>query len=227
MEFNTGNVLNAVALFPLEYQASIWFSRYHLMSFGIVDKDNLSDSDKEILTGMLDDLYDRLRNMPVFAVFMRVDKPMRLELLYVLFGLFEIPLDVFSKMLVCAWVQIEFPHQTDIDRLVSMFNRADPNQLMDDAEMLAYGALPPVIQVYRGVQTADAIVNGLSWTTDLTVAKWFANRWVGSGGVPGDLYSANIARDDVYCYLLHRSEYEIILNPEKLRDVCKCQTSGA
>jgi len=67
-------------------------------------------------------------------------------------------------------------------------------------------SLPDPVQVYRGALPKFA--RGLSWTTNLDVAVWFAERY----GL-GKVFTTALPRAKVIAYLDHRSEYEIILNP--------------
>jgi hypothetical protein len=50
--------------------------------------------------------------------------------------------------------------------------------------------------LYRGVQ-GKSDPHGVSWTTSLEVARWFATRMGGNGTV----YTATVKREDVYAYI--------------------------
>ena len=47
---------------------------------------------------------------------------------------------------------------------------------MDKDEYEAHQMLPDIIDIYRGVGNKSN-PNGISWTTNFEMAKWFANRW--------------------------------------------------
>ena len=53
---------------------------------------------------------------------------------------------------------------------------------MDKDEYEAYQMLPDIIDIYRGVGNKSN-PNGISWTTNFEMAKWFANRWNKNGYV--------------------------------------------
>lgn len=73
--------------------------------------------------------------------------------------------------------------------------------LMGDRE--AFDAMPDPITIYRG----DIEDGGWSWTTDLKIAKWFAQRL----GATDDLVYATVAKEHVFAYLPYRNESEILV----------------
>lgn len=87
--------------------------------------------------------------------------------------------------------------------------------------------LPPAdpLTVYRGVAGKDEEerrVLGYAWTLDLQLATWFAKYRKASYGLPDPaVYQARIAHEHVLAYLgkRYRNEGEILLLPERLRDV--------
>jgi hypothetical protein len=60
--------------------------------------------------------------------------------------------------------------------LLKWFRRASPVGLMNAAERNVFTDLPDVVTAYRGAYEADPMwtVGGMSWTTDLKVAAFFA-----------------------------------------------------
>lgn len=68
------------------------------------------------------------------------------------------------------------------------------------------------ITLYRGVHSPDNII-GLSWTTSLKVAGYFATRLGGSGAV----YKIEVPKDDILDYYMGRDEYEVLLSRYTVR----------
>lgn len=97
---------------------------------------------------------------------------------------------------------------------IQYFRNAHKKWLMDDEEYEAYRHLPEKITVYRGVGTRGK-VKGLSWTTNIEKAKWFANRW----GDNGKVYRGVISKDAVLAYFLRRDEAETVIDYSYLTDV--------
>ena len=81
---------------------------------------------------------------------------------------------------------------------------------MDKKEYEAYQMLPDIIDIYRGVGNKSN-PNGISWTTNFEMAKWFANRWDNNGYI----IKAKIPKENVLAYYLRRGEYEIIAEVPK------------
>ncbi len=82
----------------------------------------------------------------------------------------------FSNILSFGWKETEcaFVHN-DINELVSLFQEADKNILMDAEDRAFYDTLPSEFTVYRGF--SQGALMELSWTTDYNQAKWFAKRY--------------------------------------------------
>ena len=74
------------------------------------------------------------------------------------------------------------------------------------------------IVIYRGIRTGSKKINGMSWTTDIEVAKWFSKRF-NLGQKVGNVYEASVSRSDILAYFLGRSEHEIVVDPRGLRNV--------
>lgn len=81
-------------------------------------------------------------------------------------------------------------------------------------------SMGPVIRVYRGCEAGR--LRGLSWTTDLDVARGFAvsRRTVNKRPT---LVSALIPKDHVLALFLDRQEYEVVVDPRRLRQVTPLQ----
>lgn len=70
---------------------------------------------------------------------------------------------------------------------------------MDKDEYEAYQMLPNTVDIYRGI-ASKSNPNGISWTTKLKTAEWFANRWDNNGYV----IKAKIPKENVLAYYLRR-----------------------
>lgn len=150
--------------------------------------------------------------------FEKARKPDKLNILY----LFKDYLDnkEFSITLSYWWIQTEFPNQYPKYILLELFKKADKKIMMGE-NYQAYLNLPDLVRVYRGVQ--DCSIKGkmeikaFSWTTDINKARWFASRWEKDGS--GKLYSALIPKHFIFMFNNGREEKEIVLNPNKLRNI--------
>lgn len=103
--------------------------------------------------------------------------------------------------------------------LVWLFDTADRSKLRALGDPLP-GPGPFVL--YRGVSGNGARrhVRGLAWTSDLDVARWFADRFAGFGDPA--VYTATVPESAVYVYL-HESEREeheyVVALPRSVRPV--------
>ncbi len=72
------------------------------------------------------------------------------------------------------------------------------------------------LTIYRGV-CGDGEAAGMSWTRELKVARFFAQRfdWLGNPRV----YRATVRAEDVLGYFEYRKEAEIVVRPSQLRNV--------
>ncbi len=82
-----------------------------------------------------------------------------------------------------------------------------PKSAMSVSEKETFAALPPTLTLYRGARPDQ--VDGLSWTTDLEVAKFFAER------TQGDVYVVKVPKSRVIMYLSGREESEVIIDTRK------------
>jgi hypothetical protein len=79
-----------------------------------------------------------------------------------------------------------------------------------------FDAMGPSIQVFRGCEAGR--VRGLSWTTDIQVARGFA---AGKRCVNADptIASALIPNEHVLALFLNRQENEVVVDPRRLRQL--------
>lgn len=124
----------------------------------------------------------------------------------------------FSHMLGEAWTLEEMPNDdvnVSVSQAVRWFRSADKKFLMNDSEYQAYQNLPDILTVYRGV-TPGHNPDGLSWTSDIEKAQWFANRF-GSGY----LLKGTARKKDVLAYFGRRREEEVVISPKKLSNISR------
>lgn len=71
------------------------------------------------------------------------------------------------------------------------------------------------ITIYRGVGTLSTpIIEGYSWTTDIKIARFFANRFN-----DGLVYKGKVHISKVVDYITHRSESEVLVIPRNVMDI--------
>lgn len=111
-----------------------------------------------------------------------------------------------------AWSMAEFP--------ASLLPQETWIELFEEAGYTADGrtALRPsqYVTVYRGCHPERR--HGMSWTTDIERARWFAERDLGQG--LGMIYVLNAPPESLLAYIqdASRGESEYVVNPEVLND---------
>jgi len=175
----------------------------------------------DLLMDYLGYVYDRCigqendfqKIQKLFYVFLH--KPYQIELIDLAKG--RLTKKDYTTLLADAWTDVEFPHQAGVRRLVRMFQMADTELLKSQCEndKKGYDALPENITIYRGLQGKKAKCRGLSWTTDLEKAKWFAKRFAFNGNI----FQAEISKKDVFFFTDERNEAEVVTNPYKLKNI--------
>lgn len=131
-----------------------------------------------------------------------------------------------SSILSECWIMVEYPNRDpnlSKREIVALFKKCEPTIVMDKDEREAYNALPEIITIYRGIIEKKAVnVKGMSWTTNLETARWFAKRF----GKRGIVYSATIEKRYVYAYFLRRNEFETVVDPAKLQNIVVYEDFG-
>lgn len=106
-------------------------------------------------------------------------------------------------------------HQEEWDDLLRTA-RPGCEAMMNGEEREAFDALPDRITVWQG--HTDERDDGWSWTTRRETAEWFARRFADlEDGIP-IVTEAVVNKADVLAYLLGRSEFEILIDPEHVGD---------
>ena len=125
----------------------------------------------------------------------------------------------FSELLGEAWISVENSNgDANVNKrtLISWFKSSDKKHLMTEEELSVYEKLPSKITVYRGICSLSS-KTGLSYTTSLKVAKFFANRFKTDVFKPYIL-KAEINKEDALAYFNRRQEEEIVVNYPKIKD---------
>jgi uncharacterized protein len=86
--------------------------------------------------------------------------------------------------------------------------------MMDEYEKEFLAKLPDQFIVYRGHQSINR--SGYSWTLSYWRAKWFSQRFNQSRQ---GVVQAIVKKENIIAVLLGRSEYEIVVAPEKLESI--------
>lgn len=175
----------------------------------VLSPDNLEEQRNKVYGKMM----QRLEKTPdIMTLMMFIQSPYRIQLLLSLEE--YMTRKQFSIQVISIWTHTEFPHQNGQKTMVSMFDKTERRYLMTESDRQAYDSLPDLVVVYRGLQRG-AIKRGLSWTVNLRMAGWFADRF----DRKGDILVATIPKDRIYAFVSGRNEDEIILNPLYLRCV--------
>lgn len=153
--------------------------------------------------------FSRIDNAPsIHKIFTFVSKAYRLTFLKIAKP--YIDKKEFSELFAEAWVSSENPNMdVNVSRkeAVKWFKEADKKHLMDKDEYKVWEDLPETFVVYRGVGHKRTPY-GLSWTTHLETAEWFANRW----GTNGYIEEATIEKKHALAYFNGRNEDEVVVD---------------
>ena len=125
----------------------------------------------------------------------------------------------YNEMLKESWVCTENPNQdvnVSLKEWKEFFLKADRRLLMNDNEYKIYRNLSnnKPVTVYRGVGI-NRNPSGFSWTTDYSMAEWFAKRW----GENEDIYilKGECNKKDVLAYFEAESEY--VIDPKDMNKI--------
>lgn len=165
------------------------------------------------MVGMLNKLYDakfsearRLlsqRDLKTYLLVI-VEPPWLLDVISNWWQRGKLTPDELAELLMWCWSSVEFPSFQHGAEILELWNDAGFNT--DDQE--GWDSLPDVITVYRG-----GTEHGVSWTTDLDIAKFFQRRVVqGEAG----LWQTTVTKQTVKAYITERKESEIIIDPTGL-----------
>jgi hypothetical protein len=102
------------------------------------------------------------------------------------------------------------------DLLRSARKEVDLRECLSPRALTWFDGLPPIIPLYRGCTAGRE--RGLSWTTDVEVARRFAKGMRCINPAP-TLVSAQISKQHVFACFVSRGEHEISLDYRRLRRV--------
>jgi hypothetical protein len=124
-------------------------------------------------------------DMVDLMVYQRVDKP------------------AFREFFASVWISLNLRERMPLTRseVIKFFKYADFSKPTH---------LPKTFRIYRGTCgiSAKKAAKGFSWTTDINIAKFFANRFANCSPI---IISTEILIDDVYLYTNDRKENEIVI----------------
>jgi hypothetical protein len=125
----------------------------------------------------------------------------------------------YWELLGSIWVNSENIYQEeDLWREALSCDRYGRYWMMEKEERdHLKGGYLKTLQVYRGFHN-DGREHGLSWTANPITAKWFARRHAQSGEVPR-VATGTIDKKSVIAFFNGRSETEMVIFPENVRDV--------
>ena len=187
------------------------YNRYSVINnknLDIVDvlasRDNLNKA-REVY----EDLIDKADH--ISYILMLINKPYR----SVFFKMANKYMSVkdYAELLECVWTDSENPNQdvnVSITEWISYFKKADKKILMSVKDYEKYDRLKEnkSIIIYRGVGKKREPY-GLSWTDELSVADWFANRW---GNDEAYILKMECDTKNILAYFNTRGEKEIVVN---------------
>lgn len=129
----------------------------------------------------------------------------------------------YADALRIAYTSSEAPN-IDINvsksELIRFFKNANKKHSMDEKENQKYNNLPEVITVYRGASTdkkTEEAYKGISWSTSLKQAKWFAERYSKIDDRCSMLVKAKINKK--YIVGFFDDEDEVVIDYNKIFDL--------
>ena len=168
---------------------------------------NLLDADDYRI--IIDEYRERIMNASVLGCYMIMRTAYKLT--WVKYCRDYLSEEDLAHYVAHAWVEQENPNQDvncPIPYLTKLFKSCNKKYLMTEKDYQIYQNLPDEITVYRGVGV-NRNPNGLSWTPNLEVAEWFAQRF-NSKDKKGYVQTAVISKDKVLAYFNTRNEDEIV-----------------
>lgn len=182
--------------------------------------------DDNALVRWRDLMKDRIQECEnVYQLYLLVNKPYRIAFLK--YTVDFMSRDDMSQILADIWIGTELPNldpNMSKAKLVSLFKKANPNELMNEDELRIFNQLADTVTIYRGVTSYNADnIKALSWTLDYDKAEWFANRF---GEEDGTVYEAEIEKAHILAYFNRRNESEVIVDPKHLIDIEETQSQS-
>ena len=170
--------------------------------------------DKDDYNIIIHDYRERIMNASVLGCYMIMRTAYKLT--WVKYCQDYLSEEDLAHYVAHAWVEQENPNQDancSIPYLTRLFKSCNKEYLMTKKDYQTYQNLPDEITVYRGV-AVNRNPNGLSWTPNLEIAEWFAQRF-NSKDEKGYVQTATISKDKVLAYFNTRNEDEIVCRVPK------------
>lgn len=143
-----------------------------------------------------------------FKIFALVTKPYKSA--FLLYSFPYLDKQDLGKYLKEVWISCDYVNSdknVSKSQYSSLFKKADKHTLMDDEEYEVFTNMPDTITLYRGVnKTSKHPMDGMSWTSNLETAFWFANRFSNQDGI---VYVLNVPKKYVLAYFSHEEEYVV------------------
>ncbi len=105
----------------------------------------------------------------------------------------------------------------------------NPMDTMTGEEKETYENFPDVVKVYRGIGVDEndevnikpehGLDIGISWTTDKETSIWFCRRKIIWKNMKPILLESEVKKDDILLFLNGRKEFEVIIDPENLKEI--------
>ncbi|MVT25119.1 hypothetical protein [Nesterenkonia alkaliphila] len=146
----------------------------------------------------------------------RADKP-ALLVDAVSMGILSDPRE-FRIALEDTWTATEWPGRAATTELwLTLFQMVlEPGTYLDDTELLPISELPATLPVYRAATAGYE--DGLSWTTSLECAHWFATRLGAASGRSHRIYEMDAPRETVLAFFhASRNEHEYVIDTSRLK----------
>lgn len=124
----------------------------------------------------------------------------------------------YSNLLIHCYTTEEFPERdvnVSVKEQLTFFRKLNRELAMDEDELEYFNALPEEVTIYHGTKHKGKM--GISWTTNLNVAKFFATRFGYEEG--SIILQATVKKDDILAFTNCRNEYEAIINPKKIYNI--------
>ena len=118
----------------------------------------------------------------------------------------------YWRLLAQIWIDTEGPsYNRSVWLHLFACRRSEKHHLMNTEEHSAFAALPELVRIYRGAPPKRK--QGMSWTTSLDQARWFARRFC-NGGV---VFTTTVPKTKVLAQFLGREESEVVIDPRRIR----------
>ena len=139
--------------------------------------------------------------------------------------------DIRGNLLRQGWELNEDPSKNiNIDEFIwKLSELPNPMDTMTGEEKKTYENFPDVVKVYRGIGVDEidevkikpehGLDIGISWTTDKETSIQFCRRKSLLNNMKPILLESKVKKDDILLFLNGRKEFEVIIDPENLKEI--------